>query len=143
MMTTDLSFDVSSLGLEGTSTNPRRHYRFPARWPISEGKLKVLAVTGEKRLAQLSRVPTVSESVRTFAYSDWIAVAASQKTPEALANNISQSLAEALQDPSVAQRMRDFAIVPVGNSPAAARMFFNQESQRWRQLIEATRAKLD
>lgn len=110
---------------------------------LSEGKLKVLAVTGDKRLAQLSQVPTVSESVSNCAFTDWFAVAAPPKTPEALANHISRSFADALQDASVAQRMRDFAIVPVGNSPAAAKTFFAQEGRHWRKIIDATRIKVE
>jgi tripartite-type tricarboxylate transporter receptor subunit TctC len=110
---------------------------------IKDGQLKVLAVTGEKRLSALPDVPTVSETLPGFAHAEWFAMVAPPKTPPAIAAKISQAIAETLRLPEVAQRLQEFLVTPVGSSPAETAAFLKRESVRWRALIDATGIKID
>jgi tripartite-type tricarboxylate transporter receptor subunit TctC len=110
---------------------------------IKDGKLKVLAVTGDRRIPELPAVPTVSETLPGFAHAEWFAIVAPPKTPPAIAATISQAIAETLRLPDVAQRLRDLIVTPVGTSPAETAAFVKQESVRWRGLLDATGIKID
>jgi tripartite-type tricarboxylate transporter receptor subunit TctC len=110
---------------------------------INDGKLKVLAVTGEKRISALPAVPTVSETLPGFTHAEWFAMVAPPKTPPAIAAKISQAIAETLRLPDVAQRLQELSVTPVGSSPAETADFITRESDRWRKLIDATGIKID
>jgi tripartite-type tricarboxylate transporter receptor subunit TctC len=110
---------------------------------IRDGRIRALGVTGEARLAGLADVPPISETLASFAFTDWFAVAAPPKTSPALADQLSQSFAAALREPGVTRRMREFEALPVGNSPAEAEAFFRRESERWRGAIETARIRLE
>jgi tripartite-type tricarboxylate transporter receptor subunit TctC len=110
---------------------------------IKDGKLKVLAVTGDKRIPELPDVATVSETLPGFAHAEWFAMVAPPKTPPAIAAKISQAIAETLRLPDVAQRLKELSVTPVGTSPAETAAFVQQESVRWRALLDATGIKID
>jgi tripartite-type tricarboxylate transporter receptor subunit TctC len=113
-------------------------------WPhVKEGKLRLLAVTTESRLPQVPDVPAVSESLPGYAHVDWFAFAAPPRTPAHIVTNLSTAIAEALKLPDVAKRLDDYVVVPVGSSPAEAATFISQESERWRQVIEAAGLRID
>jgi tripartite-type tricarboxylate transporter receptor subunit TctC len=113
-------------------------------WPhVKEGKLRLLAVTTESRLPQVPDVPAVSESLPGYAHVDWFAFAAPPRTPAHIVTSLSTAIAEALKLPDVAKRLDDYVVVPVGSSPAEAATFISQESERWRQVIEAAGLRID
>jgi tripartite-type tricarboxylate transporter receptor subunit TctC len=104
---------------------------------IAEGKLKPLAVTGGRRIAELPDVPTVSETLAGSIHSEWFAMVAPPGTPPDIAHAVSQAVAETLRQPDVSERLRALAVTPVGNSPIDAAAFLKQERERWRQIVAA------
>jgi tripartite-type tricarboxylate transporter receptor subunit TctC len=104
---------------------------------IEDGKLKAIAVTGDRRMSELPDVPAAAELLKDFAYFDWFAIVAPPKTPLEIAARLSQSISEALQLPEVAQRLRELTIIPVGASPERTAQIIKQDSERWRQVIAA------
>jgi tripartite-type tricarboxylate transporter receptor subunit TctC len=102
---------------------------------VREGKLKVLAVTAPARIAELPEVPAIAETYPEVVSQAWFAVVAPPKTPEAIANKLSQTFAEILRDPDVEKRWRDMNLTPVGGTPDGIRAFFKEETERWRKVI--------
>jgi tripartite-type tricarboxylate transporter receptor subunit TctC len=105
---------------------------------IANGQLRAFAVTGDRRIAELPDVPTVSETVPGFLHMEWFTVVAPPKTPANIADRLSNAMAETLALPDIAQRLRNFAVTPVGSSPIDAAAFIRRESERWRQIIVVT-----
>lgn len=104
---------------------------------VKEGKLKLLAVTGGKRVAELPDVPTISEMLPKVSHEFWFGVVAPPKTAPEITNKLSQAIAEVLQQPDVRQRLANFVVTPVGSSPAETAAFLRQENGRWQNIIAA------
>ena len=115
----------------------------PALAHIRSGKLRVLAVGGEKRNPLLPEVPTLSEVMPGFAFSYWFGMVAPKGTPPAIADKLSAAVAEALRRPEVAKRLLDVGLEAVGSTPAEMRQFMKRESERWGNVIRVTGMKAD
>src|SRR5512141_2710740 len=85
---------------------------------IRSGKLKALAVTGDKRSAALPDVPTLSEAgVKGADVFSWQGVAAPKGLPKDVKDKLHGAMVKALQDPEVARNLNEQGIEVVGNTP--------------------------
>lgn len=105
---------------------------------IRAGKLRVLAVGGEKRHPLMPDVPALSETMPGFVFSYWIGMVAPAGTPPAIANRLSVEIAEGLRQPDVAKRLLDSSLEAVGSTPAEMATFMKRESERWGNVIRIT-----
>jgi tripartite-type tricarboxylate transporter receptor subunit TctC len=110
---------------------------------IRGGKLKALAVASGKRVPELPDVPAIAETIPGFDFKTWFAVAAPPRTPPEVAAKVSQAIAEVLRLPDVVQRFRELSVTPLGTSPAEAAAFLQEERERWRRVVAATKVKVD
>ncbi len=56
---------------------------------IGDGKLKLLAVTAQKRMPELPDVPAISEVLPGYSHQEWFAIVAPPNTPAAIATKLS------------------------------------------------------
>ena len=110
---------------------------------VRAGKVRVLAVGGEKRYPGLPDVPAMNELLPGFASSVWVALAAPPKTPVALANRISAAVAEVAKQPDVVKRMLDLSFVSIGGTPSEMALLIRQELERWGEIVRLTGAKAE
>jgi tripartite-type tricarboxylate transporter receptor subunit TctC len=110
---------------------------------VQSGKLKLVAVGTERRIAALPDVPTIAETLPGFVSSAWFAVVAPPKTPQAIAQKINADISEALRQPEIARRLVDLSAEPVGGSTAAAAKFMHEEDGRWDAVIKAAGIRLE
>jgi tripartite-type tricarboxylate transporter receptor subunit TctC len=111
---------------------------------IKSGKLKALAVTGDKRSPVLPEVPTMSEAgVKNVEVYSWQAVVAPKGLPPALRTKASESVVAALNDPAVKQQFTSIGLEVVGNTPAQFASFQQQEYARWKKVIETGKITID
>jgi tripartite-type tricarboxylate transporter receptor subunit TctC len=110
---------------------------------IADGKLRALAVASEARTAELPEVPTIADTFPGFVASSWFAMVAPPKTPPAIADKLSQAIAEALHAPDTVKRLRDLGATPVGGSPAETAAFIRAEAERWRRVIVEAEVRPD
>jgi len=110
---------------------------------IRAGKLRALAVTGEKRHPSLPNVPTVSETLPGFLSTPWNGMVAPPQTPMAIARRISGSVAEVLKQPDIAKRLAARYFDPVGSTPEEMARFMKQEIERWEPVIRSLGIKAD
>ena len=113
----------------------------PSYQHINAGRLRALAVSSEKRIANLPNVPTVSEVVPGFTVTSWWAIMATPGTPPAVANKLSATVSEIVKQTDVSTRLSDMSMVPIGSSPADLLKFIKDEAERWGKVIRATGAK--
>jgi tripartite-type tricarboxylate transporter receptor subunit TctC len=102
---------------------------------IRDGRLKVLAVGDDRRIAELPNVPTLAETYPGFVASSWFAIVAPPRTAAALAAKLSQAMGEVLRMPDVVQRLHDLGATPIGGTPAETGAFIKLEAERWRKVI--------
>jgi len=110
---------------------------------VKSGKLKVLAVGSEKRVASLPEVPTMSEILSGFSSVAWFGIVAPPKTPAPIAEKLSAAVAEAIRQPDVARRLAAMSAEPIGGTPAEMAVFMKRDGERWKGVIESAQVKVD
>lgn len=105
---------------------------------IKAGKLKAIAVTGNRRSPVLPEIPTFAEAdVPGLVVYSWQAVVAPRGLPTDVRDRISADLTGAIKDPAVSKPFTDVGLELVANSPDEFARFQQQESARWKEVIEA------
>ena len=111
---------------------------------IKAGKLKALAITGEKRATQLPQVPTLSEAgVKNVNVFSWQGVAAPKGLPKAVKEKLVNAMISTLNDPAFKQKMTDTGFEIVANSSEQFDKFLDQELARWKSVIVKGKIELD
>ena len=111
---------------------------------IKSGKLKVLAVTSEKRSPLLPNVPTLTESgIQGANVFSWQAIAGPKGMPADVKQKLHSAIVAALNDPENRKRMEDVGFEIVANTPEQMREFQAQELARWKQVIEVGKIELE
>ena len=110
---------------------------------IKAGKLKVLAVASQKRIAALPEVAAIADTVPGFSTESWFGVVATPKTPLAVATKLSAAIAEMLRTPEAIAMMESLAVEGVGSTPEEMGRFLRYESARWSKVIRTTGIKAE
>lgn len=111
---------------------------------INAGKLRALAVTGDKRSTLLPNVPTLVEAgVKSVDVYSWQAVAAPKGLPADVRAKLHGALAAALNDAQVKPKLTDVGFEIVANTPEQFSRFQAQEYARWKQVIESGKITAD
>ncbi len=103
---------------------------------LRTGKLKLLAVTSSKRQSQLPQIPAMQEVVPGVIAVAWFAMVAPPKTPPAIAQKLSSTIAEILRTPEMVRRFAEVGAEPVGNTPEEMAQWMREDTERWRQVIK-------
>jgi tripartite-type tricarboxylate transporter receptor subunit TctC len=103
---------------------------------LRSGKLKLLAVTSSKRQSQLPQIPAMQEIVPGVIAVAWFAMVAPPKTPPAIAQKLSNTIAEILRTPEMVRRFAEVGAEPVGNTPEEMAQWMREDTERWRQVIK-------
>ena len=111
---------------------------------IQTGRLKALAITGDKRLSSLPNVPTIAESgVPGYDSTVWYAMLAPPNTPREVVTRINAELLQILKDPSFKSMMSLNGIEPIGTSPEGLTSYINKEIIKWSKVIKSAGIKAD
>jgi tripartite-type tricarboxylate transporter receptor subunit TctC len=111
---------------------------------VNAGKLRALAVTGDKRSALLPNVPTLGESgVKNVNVYSWQAVVAPKGLPADVRGKLHEGIVAALNDAAVKPKLTEVGFEIVGNTPEQFARFQAQEFARWKQVIETGKITAD
>ena len=104
---------------------------------VNAGQLRLLAVTGAKRVQSLPEVPTVSEAgVPGYEALSWYMVLAPAKTPMPIINQVHRETVNALKAKDMLAMLAKGGTEPLGNTPAEALDFLKVEIARWGKVIK-------
>ena len=103
---------------------------------FSGGKLRPLAVTSPKRMAELPDVPTLQElGVPGFEAQAWWGMFAPAGTPDTIVNKMHAALQKSLQEPVVKERLQQMGVVITATSPADTDRFVKNEVEKWGKVV--------
>jgi len=107
-----------------------------------QGKVKVLAVSSEKRLASLPNVPTVIEAGYPQLRDDlWTGVFVPKNTPPEIKQKLNQAINLAIQNPEVIEKFDANDLVPMGGNLEQNSAYYASEISRWIKTIALVKAK--
>nr|WP_232462580.1 tripartite tricarboxylate transporter substrate binding protein [Bordetella genomosp. 9] len=111
---------------------------------IKGGKVRALAVANPTRLQQLPDVPTFAElGYKNVEAAAQVGIVVPAATPQPVVDILNRQLVATINDPVIRQKLIDFGIEPVGNTPAEYRDLLQAERARWQKLIHDLNIKLD
>jgi tripartite-type tricarboxylate transporter receptor subunit TctC len=114
---------------------------------VRNGSIKAYAITGNRRLAAASDIPTVDEAgLPGFYCSVWNALFAPKGTPKEVVARLNAAAVEALAQPEVHQRAAEFGqqIVPRDEqTPEALAALQRAEIEKWWPIIKAANIKAE
>jgi tripartite-type tricarboxylate transporter receptor subunit TctC len=106
--------------------------------PVKSGKLKLLAVTGEKRHSSLPDTPAVAEFLPGFLTGSWQGLFAPARTPPEIVATINAEVARVLFTPEMKERMQAQGADPIGSPSAESTKFLRGELDRFTKLVKET-----
>ena len=111
---------------------------------VAAGKLRALAVTGDKRSPLLPNVPTLAESgVKGADVYSWQAIAAPKGLPADVKKTLSTAIVAAMNDPQVKPKLLDLGFEVVASTPEQFAAMQAAEFARWKTVIETGKITAD
>jgi len=111
---------------------------------IGGGKVKPLAVTGTKRLADLPDVPTVAESgFPGFEAYSWIGIFAPSATPAATVKKLTEDFQAALGNAEVSKKLADSGFEVMATDGPALDRFARGQYDRWSEFVKRSGLKME
>lgn len=103
---------------------------------VREGKMKILAVTGDERSSVFPDVPTFAElGIEGMDVYSWQAFSAPRGLPAQVKATLEQGLTGALQSPDLRPKLEELGYEVIANDGAAADAFVAAEIDRWARVI--------
>jgi tripartite-type tricarboxylate transporter receptor subunit TctC len=110
---------------------------------VQSHMLRPIAVTSERRVAQLPGVPTVSESgfpgYRTITWNGLMAPAG---TPREVVDKVSREVADAVKQPAIIERLYALGVEPLGDTPEQFAATVAADIPTWAEAVKISGATI-
>jgi tripartite-type tricarboxylate transporter receptor subunit TctC len=109
---------------------------------VTAGRMRALAVSGEKRAAQLPDVPTFSElGVKFVDETSWYALFAPKGTPKEIIGKVNADVERILALPDVKEKAVTLGYRYVGGPPEKLAAFLKHEIAKWAEVAKSASLK--
>jgi tripartite-type tricarboxylate transporter receptor subunit TctC len=103
---------------------------------IQAGRLRGLAVTTPKRIAQLPDVPTMVESgFPNFVSTSWTGLLAPAHTPDAIIQKLNAAINEGLKTAQMKTALENLSNEPLGGTPADFTTVIKADLAKWSPIV--------
>jgi tripartite-type tricarboxylate transporter receptor subunit TctC len=107
-------------------------------------RLRMLAITSERRAARWPNVPTVRElGLPSLTASNWFGISAPAGIPGAVADRLNAALVAALNTPELVERLREVGAEPNRMNRAEYTAMVAAEITRWTEVVRAADIRAD
>lgn len=109
---------------------------------IQAGKLKVLAVSSDKRSPELPQVPTFEElGFKQLTVVSWIGLSVPKGTPAAVVAKVNAAVRESLAKPELIKKLDTDGLVAMPMTPEQFTQLVKTDTERWGQLTRSLNLK--
>jgi tripartite-type tricarboxylate transporter receptor subunit TctC len=109
-----------------------------------DGKLRVLAVVGPKRVAELPDVPTMREQgFPTISTGAWTALLAPKATPPVIIAKLNAAVNKTLESEPMKSTLAKLGAQPRGGTPQALADYMANETKKWKPIVAALNLKVE
>jgi len=117
----------------------------PAILPhVRAGRLRALAVAGDKRSDLMPEVPTMKEAgVDGVEVTIWYGVLAPAATPRDIVDTLAAAVIKAARSPDIRSRLLEQGAEPIGNTPEEFARQLREEVARWNKVVAASGIRVD
>jgi tripartite-type tricarboxylate transporter receptor subunit TctC len=110
---------------------------------VRSGKLRLLAVTSDKRSKLFPDVPTLSEVVPGVTGGAWFGISAPARTPPDVVQRLQAELQTIVNTPDMQARLTDLGMIPMALGGADYMNFLINENRKWGPVIKAGNIKVE
>ena len=111
---------------------------------IKAGKIRALAVGGEKRRSVLPDVPTLAElGFPGFEAEGWVGIFVPAATPKDIVQKLSAELARIIASPEGVAGLEAVSLMPVGGTAEAFEAALRRDHARWADVVKAVGVKAE
>jgi tripartite-type tricarboxylate transporter receptor subunit TctC len=118
--------------------------------PISEAlaqatnpKLRLLAVSSEKRSVRVPDMPAIAETYPGYNAVSWTGMLAPKGTPKPIIDRLATEMANAAKDPKFIEQLRANGIDPAVEGPEKFAAFIAKEIPNWAKAVEIAGVKVE
>jgi tripartite-type tricarboxylate transporter receptor subunit TctC len=103
---------------------------------IKDGKVRPLAVTGQRRSPSLPQVPTMAEvGIPNLVLANWFGFFLPPGSPPEVVQRLNRELNTIVGQPDIVERMGNFGAEPGGGTPEQFARLVREEHDGWKALI--------
>jgi len=112
---------------------------------VKAGRVRILAVTSERRVSYFPDIPTLEEVAPGVKAVSWLGISVAAGTPKAITNRLEKEIASILATPEMFTKLSDPAIglTPMALGSDKFLEFINKEIHFWTPVIKAGNIKID
>jgi tripartite-type tricarboxylate transporter receptor subunit TctC len=111
---------------------------------IKAGKLKPIALGARHRAPTAPDVPTTAEvGMPDLLIENWYGMIAPAGTPEKIIAELNRVANEAMNEPSVKQKLADQGLTVAGDTPQQFRDFIGSETTKWAKVMKDAGVKIE
>jgi len=111
---------------------------------VQQGRLSLLATTGEKRFPNTPNVPTLIElGFKDMEATGWVGFLAPSGTPRSIIERYNKEISRILRTPDMVAKMADMEYEVIASSPEQFAQWIKSETLHWGAVVKATGAKAD
>ncbi|OVZ64685.1 hypothetical protein CDO44_00260 [Pigmentiphaga sp. NML080357] len=107
------------------------------------GNVRILAVSGPRRVPAFPDVPTMDETIPGMVGEAWFGVSAPAGTPAPVVDKLQASLGKVMASADFRAKLAEQGLTPIGAPQAEFVKFLQDEERKWAPVIKAANIKLD
>ena len=111
---------------------------------IKGGKVRAIAMTGDKRFELMPELPTIAQAgVPGFEVRNWYGVFVPAGTPRDIIARMNSELVKILQMPDVKTRLLESGIEALHSTPEQFAVYIQSETKRWAKVVKDSGARAE